>query len=345
VDVGGLSVLLREGDQVKELAPFLVLLKAKTATFTADFDKTARGTLTLAFPDAATARRAAPVLEEGIKTLSALLSEGPDGRPPFSDPARKLAVAWAQTAFKQTKVTAEGANVVTRAEVPYQDEFAKLVALLPKSLAVARNDARAKNHLLQLGLGMHAMHDAYGRFPGDVGFDPKLPPWSWRVQILPFIEQDNLFKQLDLTKPWDDPANLKVLEAAEMPKVFELPGRPAAKGHTYFRILSLPRDAKGFERPFFKEGERGPRLAEVTDGLSNSFMIVEAAEAVPWYKPDVLAYDPKKPVPALGDKQSDRLLVLMGDGSVQSLRPGKIDEKTLRALITINGGEVVRLSK
>ena len=45
-----------------------------------------------------------------------------------------------------------------------------------------------------------------------------------------------------------------------MPKIFELPGRPAPKGHTYFRIFTLPKDAKGTERPFFKEGERGPEV-------------------------------------------------------------------------------------
>jgi hypothetical protein len=35
----------------------------------------------------------------------------------------------------------------------------------------------------------------------------------------------------------------------------------------------------------------------------------------------------------------------MGDGSVHVVRPSKLDEQTLRGLITINGGEVVRFPK
>ena len=74
-------------------------------------------------------------------------------------------------------------------------------------------------------------------------------------------------------------------------------------------------------------------------------MIVEAGEAVPWYKPDVLAYDGKLPLPQLGDKDADRFLAAMGDGSVRSFKPSKLGEKTLRALITINGGEVFEIPK
>ena len=107
----------------------------------------------------------------------------------------------------------------------------------------------------------------------------------------------------------------------------------------------MPKNAKTNVAPFFKEGVRGPKFSEITDGLSNTLMVVEAGEAVPWYKPDVLAYDGKLPLPPLGDKERARLLVVMGDGSVRTFRPSKLGEKTLRALITINGGEVVDLPK
>src|SRR5207253_6386188 len=84
------------------------------------------------------------------------------------------------------------------------------------------------------------------------------------------------------------------------------------------------------------------RFASITDGTSNTFCIVEAGEAVPWYKPDVLAYDGKLPLPQLGGKGASRFLAAMGDGSIRVIST-KTDEKTLRALITINGGEVVSL--
>jgi hypothetical protein len=70
-------------------------------------------------------------------------------------------------------------------------------------------------------------------------------------------------------------------------------------------------------------------------------MIVEAGEAVPWYKPDVLAYDGKLPLPPLGDKEADTFFAAFCDGSVRKFKTSKLAEKTLRALITIDGGEVI----
>jgi hypothetical protein len=247
--------------------------------------------------------------------------------------------------LKGAKVAAAGANVVATAELPVADDVAKLVALLPNDFTAFSEEADTMNNLKQLAIALHSYHDTYTSLPGDVGAGKKPAGWSWRVQILPFIEEDVLFKTLDQNLAWDDPQNLKVLEGATMPKFFDCPGRPAPKGHTYFRIFTMPKTAKAGAAPFFREGVRGPKFEQVTDGLSNTLMVVEAGEAVPWYKPDVLAYDGKAALPQLGAKDADRFLGVMGDGSVRTFRPSKLGEKTLRALITINGGEVVDLPK
>lgn len=342
LDVRSLAGLLGDAAADRRLAPFLVLAQAGTATLTADFDKTAKVRLVMSFPDAATAKRAAPVLDEGMKTLAGHLTEEA-GRAAKSDPFGAAAMGWAVAVLKSAKATAAGPDVVATADAPYADDLAKAVAGLPKSLGVVRGNQRAINNLKQIGLAFHNHESAFQFFPSDVAFGVKNPAMSWRVQILPFIEQDNLnlYKQLDLMKPWDDPANLKVLESAEMPKVFEHPGRPAPKGHTYFRVFSFPKNAKGNDRPAFEEGKRGPRIADFTDGTSNTFLVVEAGEAVPWYKPDVLPYDGKLPLPQLGDKDADLFLVVMTDGSVRPMRPSKVGERNLRAYITRAGGEVV----
>jgi hypothetical protein len=345
VDMRGVEEFanLIQAHRSKEVIPFLALLKAKTVMLTVDVDKTARGQFTLVFPDAESAKRAGPVLEEGIKFLDGFIRKESEHE---RDEYGKVLSEWAMKALKSAKVTTLGANVIATGEVPFADDLAKLVAVLPKQFGVFRDEADAINNLKQLALGMHNFESAFAILPGDVvPFGDKLNAWSWRVQLLPFIEYDNLYKQLDLQKPWDDPANRKVLEAAEMPKVLELPGRPAPKNHTYFRILSLPKNAKGTDRPFFKEGARGPKFTEVTDGLSNTFMIVEAEEPVLWYKPDVLAYDGKLPLPKLGAKDADRFLAAFGDGSVRSFKPSKLGEKTIRAMITIQGGEVYEVPK
>ena len=155
------------------------------------------------------------------------------------------------------------------------------------------------------------------------------------MQILPFIEQDNLYKQLDHTKPWDDPANLKVLEAMEMPKVFEHPGRPAPKGHTYFRIFTLPKDAKGTERPFFKEGQRGPKFADdhrrhvehVHDrGGRRGGAVVQAGRA--GLRRQTAAAATRATRTRTGSWRR------WATAASASLKPSKLGEKTLRALIT-----------
>ena len=93
------------------------------------------------------------------------------------------------------------------------------------------------------------------------------------------------------------------------------------------------------EQTLFPPG-RQTHLADIADGTTSTLMIVEAGEAVPWTKPDDLPYDPNKPVPKLGLHYPGGFMVLLADGSVRTLPP-TVDEKTLRALITRNGGEEI----
>jgi hypothetical protein len=342
LDLRGVETLLSEFelDGNKAIAPYLGLAKARTATLTADFDKTAKVRLTFSFPDAESAKRAELVLRNGLKALKDHLTRESH---PFNR-IEKASVTWLTSVLKGATVEAAGSEVIATAEAPFADDLARLVAAMPKQLASTRDERTAINNLKQLALAMHNFHDANGRLPGDVMMmGDKTTAWSWRVQILPYVEQDAIYRQFDFTKPWDDPGNLKLLEGLEMPKIFELPGREAPKGHTYYRIFSLPKNSKAMVRPLFTEGERGPSIAGIVDGTSNTFMIVEAGEAVPWFKPDVLAYDGKLPLPPIGDPDTDRLIVAFGDGSVRSYRLSKLSEKTVRALITIDGGEVVEL--
>jgi hypothetical protein len=69
-------------------------------------------------------------------------------------------------------------------------------------------------------------------------------------------------------------------------------------------------------------------------------MVVEAGDPVPWTKPDDLVFDPEKPLPKLGGEFPDIFNAAFCDGSVHEVTK-KIDDKTLRALITRNGGEPV----
>ncbi len=158
------------------------------------------------------------------------------------------------------------------------------------------------------------------------------PLLSWRVAILPFIEQDNLYKQFHLDEPWDSDHNKKLSYA--IPKIYLLPGD--TKKHelpsTYYQAFVGPHAAF--------EGKTALRIPNsFPDGTSNTVWTAEAAEAVPWTKPDDIVYDPKK-MPKLGFHFGDRRNVGFVDGSVRALKK-TIPESTWHLLIQRDDGQVI----
>ena len=201
---------------------------------------------------------------------------------------------------------------------------------------------RSQNHLKMIGLGMHSANDANGFTPaGFYGPDGKIG-LSWRVAILPYIEENQLYKQFKLDEPWDSDHNKKLIPM--MPKVYGPPDKDInTNGHTYLRafagngaFMPLNTTTKG------QAGQmaRGTKLWEVADGTSNTLMVVEAAEAVIWTKPDELEFKPDGPLPKLGGVFRDGMNVLLCDGSTRWVK-GEIPPATLKALITTSGGEVI----
>jgi prepilin-type processing-associated H-X9-DG protein len=133
-----------------------------------------------------------------------------------------------------------------------------------------------------------------------------------------------------------------------MPAVFAHPGAAdatTAAGKTHYRVfygtgavfdpaVTLPSQVGG---PTL--GIRFP--ADITDGTSNTIMVVEAADAIEWTRPDELRFDPNALLPKLG-LTDDGFNVLLADGSVRFVKK-PVDEKIIKAAITRSGGETVFL--
>lgn len=189
------------------------------------------------------------------------------------------------------------------------------------------------NNMKQIGLGVLNYHDSFDRLPPPdfvgVSVNPPNsgPPdnrLSWRVAILPNIEQDRVYRQMTPQAGWSGNKQ----HAATKIKIYADP-EPDSGPDTRIRAF-VGKDT------MFPQG--GGRTLLTDDGTSNTILAVEAADKVPWPQYNELPYDPNGPLPKLGRDGANGFVVLMADGSVKFVRKS-IDPKILRAAITANGRE------
>ena len=189
----------------------------------------------------------------------------------------------------------------------------------------------AENNLKQIGIAWHSYHDANNHFPcNEVTKDGK-PLLSWRVQLLPYLEADDLYKQFKLDEPWDSEHNKKLID--KMPKLYAPVRGKADAGMTYYQMFTG-------KHGLLKSGEKRAILS-ITDGTSNTLMCVEAGKPVVWTKPDDLEFDGKE-MPPLGGMFDGKFHGAMCDGSVRRFKKGA-DADILRRLIGPQDGEIVNV--
>jgi prepilin-type processing-associated H-X9-DG protein len=201
-------------------------------------------------------------------------------------------------------------------------------------------------HLKEIALAMHNYQLQHGHFPpAAVHTSDGRPLLSWRVLLLPYLGEEQLYKQFKLDEPWESPHNLGLLE--QMPRVYAAPSTVAESDRThstYYQVF--------VGRGAAFEGVKGLALVDFTDGASKTFLVVEAGEAVPWTKPADLPYAPDGPLPDLGGifkggtrftglNKQDGFNAAFADGSVRWFLRAGLDESRLRGFITRNGGERV----
>jgi len=195
--------------------------------------------------------------------------------------------------------------------------------------AAARRQSRIS--LRQIGRALHLYHAAEKSFPPPaITSRDGTPLLSWRVALLPYLNARELYDQFKRDETWDGPHNKGLLE--RMPLAYASPGGPRPPYATYYRAFV----GKG---ALFEAG-RTVRLADVTDGTSNTLAVVEAGEPVPWTKPDEVPYDPGRPLPRLGGLFPDGFNALFANGAVQFFSR-EDDPALLRAYVTRDGMEAV----
>ena len=114
------------------------------------------------------------------------------------------------------------------------------------------------------------------------------PGLSWRVAILPLINEEKLYAEFHLDEPWDSAYNRPLVD--KMPAVYQSPMTKAEPGRTNYMAVVGPQAVLADNAPI--------KARMIVDGTANTVAIVEANDAVEWTKPE--DYVPSKDDPAAG---------------------------------------------
>jgi hypothetical protein len=135
------------------------------------------------------------------------------------------------------------------------------------------------SNLKEIGFALLQYRSAHGRFPpACIRDESGRPQHSWRVLILPYLEESRLYAQYRFDEPWDGPNNRKL--AARTPSPFVCPTNPVPGRTTYVAVTGAKTI---WETPLASEEEFRKQ--------SRTILVLEGSQAVPWMEPSDLAFD------------------------------------------------------
>lgn len=186
----------------------------------------------------------------------------------------------------------------------------------------------------QLILAFHNHHDTHRQFPPHAIYSEDGEPLlSWRVKILPFIEEQGLYDKFHLDEPWDSEHNLTLIE--EMPEIYLDPssGLAVKDGKTSY-LMPVG------EGLITEEQERGTGFAQITDGTSKTVAIVQVDDetAATWTKPEDWAPDDENPLKGLGGLHPGVFHAAFADGHVENIAVN-VDAQLWGFMLTRGGRE------
>jgi hypothetical protein len=272
--------------------------------------------------------------EKGLELLKALcVVEAASGPPAHK--ARALALL---PVVPHLKPTVDG-NRLTLTLLDDQAEIDALHSMAPPAAGSAReaaSRARRMNNFKQIALAMFMYHDKHGSFPPAASYDANgRPLLSWRVQLLPYLDQQALYDEFRLDEPWDSDHNRKLVE--RMPAWFAEPDaatQRAVGGAGRTRVLAPTGKGLVFD------GRDGTKLLSIKDGTSNTILVVEAIpeRAVEWTKPADWEVDLANPLQGVKPGDGGVFAAAFCDGSVRTIN-GAVEPKEFAAQLTPAAGD------
>ena len=210
-----------------------------------------------------------------------------------------------------------------------------LIALLLPARCSAREGARraqCMHNMKNIALALLVFESEKGRFPAMV--DPaktNQPPCSWRIQILPGLDQKDIFERYNVNEPWNGPKNCKL--ADPMPRLYRCPSNdsPAVLNTDYLTVVG--------PKAMFRE-VGSIKTGDITDGQSNTIMVVESHQSgIHWMEPrDMKADDAtlgvnSESTASIGSAHPGIAIVAFADGHVRHVSDD-IDPEVLKAMTT-----------
>ena len=258
---------------------------------------------------------------------------------PLSPDTTEMSHSKTPRAFRTVKVAA---GVIAIALV-------LLAFLLPfsRTATEAARRMQCSNNLKRIALALLEYEGAYGTLPPAyvLGADEKAMH-SWRVLILPFLDEPTLYEKYRFEEPWNGPNNRLLMD--QIPVAYRCPsaspnrhgGGAAPKDDAWFTQYVVVSD----EKTAFP-GSRAMNTKRIEDGASNTLLVVELdLECVHWMAPSDIDVPGFERVLNANSKSRTQhtggLHAAMADGHVRFLNE-KTDRDTIQALSTASGGEVL----
>lgn len=220
------------------------------------------------------------------------------------------------------------------------------IAMLLPAVQQVREAARrvmSTNNVRQMTLAQLNYESSYQVFPGKAMSDVENGGGlSWRVHILPYMEQQVLYEKFKLDEPWDSPHNQALIQ--EMPEIYLSQGGLGSDSLSLGETLFLRPIGNGAWPDPSSTDFEPLKLNAITDGTSRTISIVEvdASHAAIWTKPDGdYHFDPSAPDEGLKNQRIGVTIVSLVDGSTIAI-PNDTTPETFGGMMTISGGEDVQ---
>jgi hypothetical protein len=200
----------------------------------------------------------------------------------------------------------------------------------------ATNSQMCNNNFKNIGMAIHRYLEHHGTFPpAFVADQDGQPAHSWRVLILPFLNQHALYDKYRFDEPWNGPNNSQLAEL--MPSFYRCPSFAATESnahHTNYMAIVTPDSVISGATPV--------GINAITDSQSSTILVTESdARTVHWMSPDDLAMNNVFSDLGAGScPHSKGRNVLLADRSVQFL-PQRTTQDEFAGLVTRAGGEPV----